>query len=267
MDVVKRVRARPGVVLALTLALAGMLSGGACMAQARLVEVVAASKPAVLAVGIYNATASPRFTMRGTGFVVGDGRLVVTNAHVVAEQPGDTNFGTQLRVRIVAGLVGQPERVATLVRTDAAHDLALLRIEGDPLPALALGAPETVPEGTAIAFIGFPIGSALGMSLVTHRGIVASVPQIVMPPPNARQLTARAAAQIRDGAFAIYQLDATAYPGNSGGPLLDVESGRVIGVLNSVLTKGVRETALSNPSGISYAIPVRHVLDLLNTPR
>ena len=259
MDVVKSKRAWAVALLVLM----GLTRAGSCPAQARLVEVVAGSKPAVLAVGIYNATASPRFTMRGTGFVVGDGLSVITNAHVVAEQAGDTNFGTQIRVRIVAGLVGQPERVATLVRTDPAHDLALLRIEGAPLPVLPLGGPDTVPEGTAIAFIGFPIGATLGMSLVTHRGIVSSVPSIVMPPSSARQLTARAIAQIRDGAFPIYQLDATAYPGNSGGPLLDVDSGRVVGVLNSVLTKGVRETALSNPSGISYAIPVRHVLDLL----
>jgi S1-C subfamily serine protease len=237
----------------------------ASLAQARLVELVAASKPAVVAVGIYNATASPRFTMRGTGFVVGDGRQVVTNAHVIGDT-ANLPFGTQLRVRIVAGLVGQPERVATLVRSDVAHDLALLRIEGDPLPALALGAAETVPEGTAVAFIGFPIGGTLGMSLVTHRGIISSVPRIVMPPASARLLTERAVAQIRDGAFLIYQLDATAYPGNSGGPLFDVDSGRVIGVLNSVLTKGLRETALSNPSGISYAIPVQHVLELLKTP-
>ena len=239
---------------------------GASMAQARLVEMVAAAKSSVVAVGVFNATASPRFAVRGTGFVVADGQLVVTNAHVIGD-PNDASFGTQLRVRVIAGNAAPDERVAKLVHTDPAHDLALMRIEGSALPALSLGVVDTVPEGTAIAFIGFPIGGTLGMSLVTHRGIVSSVPKIVMPPPSARLLTERAIAQIRDGAFVIYQLDATAYPGNSGGPLLDVETGRVIGVLNSVLTKGTRETALSNPSGISYAIPVRHVLELLSRPR
>ncbi len=235
-------------------------------ARAGLVDVVAASKPSVVAVGTYNATASPRFTMLGTGFVVSDGTLVVTNAHVIGD-PNEVTFGTQLRVRVIAGPAAPTERVATLVRIDAAHDLALLRIEGAALPALALGASETVPEGTSIAFIGFPIGGTLGLSLVTHRGIVSSVPSIVMPPLTARALTARTVAQIRAGAFSIYQLDATAYPGNSGGPLIEVETGRVIGVLNSVLTKGTRESALSNPSGISYAIPVRFVLELLSPPR
>lgn len=247
------------------LLLALMLIPATC-AQAGLVEVVAAAKPAVVAVGSYNAIASPQFTMRGTGFVVGDGTLVVTNAHVIGDQ-NEASFGTQLRVRVIAGAAAPAERVATVVRVDPAHDLALLRIEGAALPTLVLGAAETVPEGTSIAFIGFPIGGALGLSLVSHRGIVSSVPSIVMPPPNARALTARAVAQLRAGAFSIYQLDATAYPGNSGGPLIEVDTGRVIGVLNSVLTKGTRESALSNPSGISYAIPVRYVLELLNPPR
>jgi S1-C subfamily serine protease len=231
-------------------------------AQAGLVELVAASKPAVVVVGTFNATASPRFTLRGTGFVVGDGSLVVTNAHVIGE-PTEASFGTQLRVRVVAGSAAPAERVATVLRINRGHDLALLRIEGDPLPTLKLGGADMAPEGTAVALIGFPIGGVLGFSPVTHRGIVSSVTNIVLPPPTARVLTERTVAQIRDGAFAIYQLDATAYPGNSGGPLIDIDSGLVIGVVNSVFVKSTRESVLSNPSGITYAIPLRHVLDLL----
>ena len=67
------------------------------VALAGLVEVVAAAKPAVLAVGVFNATTSPRFTFRGTGFVVGDGTLLLTNLHVLPD-PADTTFGNQLRV-------------------------------------------------------------------------------------------------------------------------------------------------------------------------
>ena len=61
-----------------------------------------------------------------------------------------------------------------------------------------------------------------------------------------------------DGKF-----DAVAYPGNSGGPVLDPASGKVIGVINMVLTKAGREGALSAPSGIAYAIPVVRVHELL----
>ena len=233
-------------------------------AFAGLVELVAASKPSVLAVGVYNATTSPRFTFRGTGFVVGDGNHVVTNAHVLPD-PANDSFGSQLRVLAMVG--GSPqERVATVVRLDTTHDLVLLRIDGPALPALPLAGPQGVAEGSDVAFIGYPIGAALGLTPVTHKGIVSAVTSVALPQANARTLTGRAAAQLRDGAFQFYQLDATAYPGNSGGPLLDVQTGLAIGVVNMVLLKGTRESALSQPSGISYAIPIRFVLDLITGP-
>jgi S1-C subfamily serine protease len=63
--------------------------------------------------------------------------------------------------------------------------------------------------------------------------------------------------------FDIFQLDGTAYPGNSGGPLFDPETGDVLGVLNMVFIKGTRESALTHPSGISYAIPSEYIRLLL----
>ena len=62
----------------------------------------------------------------------------------------------------------------------------------------------------------------------------------------------------------MYQLDATAYPGNSGSPLYDPETGVVIGVLNMVFVKSTKENVLSDPSGISYAIPVEYLQRLLS---
>jgi S1-C subfamily serine protease len=64
----------------------------------------------------------------------------------------------------------------------------------------------------------------------------------------------------------LLQLDAVAYPGNSGGPLLEVETGAVIGVVNMVLVKGNRESALSQPTGITYAVPVRYLHGLMGRP-
>ena len=59
---------------------------------------------------------------------------------------------------------------------------------------------------------------------------------------------------MREGTFPIFQLDATAYPGQSGSPLYDGASGEVVGIINMVLVKSTKESALSQPSGISYAI-------------
>ena len=93
--------------------------------------------------------------------------------------------------------------------------------------------------------------------------MVASIVASALPTATSRQLTEGAVARLREGSFEMLQLDATAYPGNSGGPLLDVATGEVIGVVNMVLLKGQRESALSHPSGISYAVPARYLVDLL----
>jgi S1-C subfamily serine protease len=103
----------------------------------------------------------------------------------------------------------------------------------------------------------------LGFSPVTHRGIVSSVTAIALPAPSSQSLSNQAINRLRQGSFDIYQLDATAYPGNSGGPVLDIETGKVVAVINMVLVKGSRESAITYPSGISYAIPVRFVAELL----
>jgi S1-C subfamily serine protease len=238
------------------------LAALALPARADLAALVVSSRPSVLPVGTYDALASPRFGFRGSGFVVGDGNLVVTNAHVLPDMK--TTPTPQLAVLVAARGETAQGRRATLAGIDPAHDLALLRIEGPPLPALTLADADSVREGMDVALMGYPIGGVLGYSTVTHRGIVASITRIALPSLAARNLDAKAISRLRDGPFEVYQLDATAYPGNSGGPLLDAASGRVIGIVNMVLVKGSRESALSNPTGITYAIPVRHLHALLD---
>ncbi len=224
---------------------------------------IARVKPSVLAVGFYKESQSPRFGFSGTGFVVGDGSLLVTNAHVITRATEDEASDISLVV-YTPGASGQDSvRRLEIIEVDKAHDLALLRFEGAAVPALALGLAQPVREGQTVAFIGFPLGSNLGLSPVTHRGIVAAITSVALPSPSARQLDGRAIKALKEGAFELLQLDATAYPGNSGGPLFDAESGAVVGVVNMVALKGTRESALTHPSGISYAIPVEHVQRLL----
>ncbi|MBI5720173.1 MAG: trypsin-like peptidase domain-containing protein [Burkholderiales bacterium] len=259
-----------------TVAAAALWAGGigAALAQATsapadLRAIVARARPSILPVGTYSATANPRFGFRGSGFVVGDGQHVATNAHVL---PAGAEAEPAARLAVLAqsaapGREAGDLRFATVVAIDRAHDIALLRFDGPALPPLGLAAGERPAEGKAVALIGFPIGGALGFSPVTHRGIVASLTTIALPAPTAAQLDPRALARLRAGNFEVLQLDATAYPGNSGGPVLDADTGEVIGVVNMVLVRGSRETALSTPTGISYAIPVQHVRALLEEAR
>jgi S1-C subfamily serine protease len=63
--------------------------------------------------------------------------------------------------------------------------------------------------------------------------------------------------------YDVYQLDATAFPGNSGSPVYRPESGEVIGLVNKVFVQESKEAALERPSGITYAIPVDYIKRLL----
>jgi S1-C subfamily serine protease len=191
---------------------------------------------------------------------------VATNAHVLPETL-DTATGETLRVQVLPGQSGTQSRPATPLARDAAHDLALLRIDGPPLPPLALQGEAAVNEGQSVAFVGFPIGTALGLSPVTHRGIISAITPIALPSATANQLNEKVIKRLRAGSFEVYQLDATAYPGNSGGPLFDVERGDVIAVINMVFVKGTKESALTQPSGITFAVPVHYLNDLLREAR
>ena len=234
----------------------------ASTAQAQFVELIEKTKPSILIVGTYKATNSPRFALRGTGFVVADGNLAITNAHVLPQAGEATTDGADLVVQVRVGTELQM-RAATVVEVDRPRDLALLRFDGVRAPALVLGDSDAVKEGQTIAFTGFPIGGALGFSPVTHRGMVSSITPIVLPAANDQRLSARSIRSVRDGAFNIFQLDATAYPGNSGGPVFAPQTGAVLGVINMVFVRGSRETALTQPSGITYAIPSNFIAPLL----
>ena len=235
-------------------------------ASADLPDLVRQVKPSIVVIGTYLKTRSPAFVMRGTGFVVGDGKLVASNSHVVAET-SETSGGESLVVAVSPGQAAAQQRAAVVVARDSAHDVVLLRIEGAALPPLPLRREAPVREGQSVAFTGFPIGSVLGLSPVTHRGIISAITPIALPTPNARALNEKVITRLRDGPFEVYQLDATAYPGNSGGPLFDVDGGEVIGMINMVFVKGTKEAALTHPSGISFAVPIRYLQDLLRDQR
>lgn len=231
---------------------------------AGLPETIATIKPSIVVVGTFSAIRSPQFMMRGTGFAVGNGSLIATNAHVVAPLLNITQQET-LAVLVRQGDTLQ-RRLVTLEASDAAHDIALLKMSGPVLPTLKIATTTIVREGQPVALIGFPIGGSLGFSPVTHRGIISSITPIALPSNHSVQLNPKSIRQLRHGIFSIYQLDATAYPGNSGGPLFDPDTGEVIGILNMVFVKSTKESALEKPSGISYAIPARYLDELLTTP-
>ena len=260
MKIKKRLKGRNGFFFNFLLCLgcffASPLWGGNL---ANTIEVV---KPSIVGIGTFQKTRNPSVSFMGTGFAVGDGSLVVTNAHVI---PKVMDVDEKESLVVIAAREGkEPElRAAVRVALDKEHDLAVLKISGTELPAMELGDSGAAREGQALAFTGFPIGMILGFHPVTHRGMLSSITPVVLPALNARKLDARMISQLQKTAYTVFQLDGTAYPGNSGSPVYDPETGVVYGIINMVLVKGMKESALSQPSGITYAIPVNYVRDLL----
>ena len=227
----------------------------ASVCEAGLPDTIDKVRPAVVAVGTVQETRRPPAVFRATGFAVADGLHVLTNAHVL---PDGLNTEQKEYLAVFVGRgKSSTARAATPVAVDRQHDLALLKIDGSPLPALAMDWSRRVREGQEVNFTGFPIGIVLGLYPVTHRGIVSARTPIVIPAPSTRQLDPTQVQRLKDP-FEVLQLDAIAYPGNSGSPLYDPGSGRVLGVVNSVFVKESKEALLQQPSGISYAIPIEY---------
>ena len=229
-------------------------------AWADIAELLPRIKPAIVGVGSVHPLAAPRFKLLGTGFVVADGRHIITNAHVVPASL-EIEKGEALAIFMRDGSSIKARKVEQIA-TDKEHDLTLLKLEGAALPALQIGHFKDVREGETYFFTGFPIGAALGLYPATHRAGLAAIAPIYSPPATAKGLTAKLIHRAEDP-FLMFQLDATAYPGNSGSPLYDGETGEVIGVINAVYVKGAKENALKAPSGITYAIPAKYVRGLL----
>jgi S1-C subfamily serine protease len=166
-------------------------------------------------------------TSLGSGVILRDDGLIVTNYHVV-------EGADRVRVALADGR----ELSAVLLLGDPAADLALLRVEGSgqPLPTLSLGDSDGVEAGDIVLAIGNPFG--IGQTVTS--GIVSA---LVHTPQTGAQP-------------AFIQTDAAINPGNSGGPLITVD-GRVIGINTAIFTR----TGAS--IGIGFAIPADRVKDLI----
>ncbi|GAB3036321.1 trypsin-like peptidase domain-containing protein [Bowmanella dokdonensis] len=231
-----------------------------CVSAADLEQTIAAVKPSVVGIGVFDPLGAPRHELQGTGFAVGDGSIIATNFHVV-ERPLD-EVSLQKRV-VFIGSGAKPEIVeASILATDPEHDLALLKIEGRQVTPLKLSDGAMLPDGREVVFTGFPIGAVLGLYPASHRGMIAATTPVVRASANAQQLSLDVMKRLRQP-FMVYQMDATAYPGSSGSPVYDGRTGEVVAVINQVFVKGSKEAALSDPSGITYSIPVKYLRTLL----
>ena len=224
-----------------------------------LVSLTRRATQSTVAIALHSPLKHTAPAMKGTGFVIYDGRFVVTNYHVVDHEV-DTTI-VEYFVAMLPKSDGFAFQKLNLLEVDLQHDLALFAIESALTP-LQLASEELSPAGTDIAIFGYPLGAALGLFPAVHKGIIATITPDYMPVSDSRLLSAQQLERLKKPDL-IYQLDITAYPGNSGSPVVDIKSGEVIAVINKVYVKDSKESALTDPSGISYGIPVKHVNALL----
>ena len=181
--------------------------------------------------GVVSITATTsEGTDEGTGIVLNQKGLILTNDHVVA---GASSLS------IKTGGTSGTTRAATLVGEEANTDLALIRVnpEGLGLKALKMASSKEVHVGDQV----YAIGNPYGLEGTLTRGIVSGLNREIKSPDGA-SIT---------GAI---QTDAALNPGNSGGPLLN-QQGEVIGI-NSQIASDAARTEGSQPgsTGVGFAI-------------
>jgi S1-C subfamily serine protease len=166
----------------------------------------------------------------GSGFVIRDDGLILTNAHVVS--------GRATRIQVT--MPDKTRYMAEILDKDANNDLALIKITPKKtLARLTLGDSGNLKVGQKVLAIGNPFG--LEGTLTT--GIVSSLGRTIQTDESGRELEG------------MIQTDAAINPGNSGGPLLDSQ-GNVIGI----------NTAIYGPGGnigIGFATPINKAKAML----
>lgn len=204
--------------------------------------------------------AKPPVQFVGTGFCLAGQRLVATNWHVV--QPLiEAKRDKDLRI-FSRGDRESRGRSVVLRKQDPEHDLALLEYDGPAIPGLSIGDSARVREGDAIAFTGYPLGPVLGLHPATHTGIISSIGPRAIPADVPSQLTP-AMKHALENPFDVLQLDAVAFPGNSGSPVYLLTDGTVIGVVSNAHVRMTKERGLVGATGICYAIPSVHLANLI----
>jgi hypothetical protein len=232
-------------------------------AHAALTDVVERIKPSVVAVGTFQKTRSPPFVFRGTGFAVGDGTLVATAAHAVSDLLEADPPETMMVLVSVPGVAGgsgargeagrcrpRSRCCAVAHRRDAAARCDARRVRGGQGRAVHRLHRLSDRQRTR-----FQYRHASG-----HRLVPAS--DCAREPRRPKAARQPRDPQRQGGSFRVFQLDATAYAGHSGSPVYDADTGDVIGVINITL-KATKDAAVGQATGISFAVPIQYLQDLI----
>ncbi len=171
----------------------------------------------------------------GSGFVIRSDGYILTNHHVIAGLGGNT--------KITVSFADGSKTTGTVVGSNSAYDLAVVKVDKTGLPAVTLGDSAGVVVGDPVIAIGSP----LGLQGTVTSGIVSALNR----PVTAGDSSGGASQSYFNG----IQTDAAINPGNSGGPLIDGR-GAVIGVNSAIASLGSSFGGQSGSIGLGFAIPI-----------
>ena len=165
----------------------------------------------------------------GSGFIISTDGYIMTNAHVVDSAD-----------KITVRLTDKREFSAKVIGADKRTDVALLKIEATGLPKVTVGDPDKLKVGEWVVAIGSPFGfdSSVTAGIVSAKG--RSLPQENFVP--------------------FIQTDVAVNPGNSGGPLFNM-NGEVVGINSQIYTRS------GGSMGLSFAIPIDVAMQVTNQLR
>lgn len=172
----------------------------------------------------------------GTGVVIVDKGIILTNLHVVAG-------AEKIKVTFADGL----EAPAVITGVQPENDLAVLqaqKLPDDLIPAVMRSTADLQP-GDQVAAVGFPFGIGPSVSA----GVVSGLKRSFRSPEGKQELGN------------LIQFDAAANPGNSGGPLVNM-NGEVLGIVTAILNPTQQRTFI----GIGFAVPIENAASAAGSP-
>ena len=172
----------------------------------------------------------------GTGVVIVDKGVILTNLHVVAG-------ADRIKVTFFDGL----ESIATVISVQPENDLAVLQAQKipDDLAAATMRSTADLQPGDQVAAVGFPFGIGPSVSA----GVVSGLKRSFRSPEGKQELGN------------LIQFDAAANPGNSGGPLINMQ-GELLGIVTAILNPTQARTFI----GIAFAVPIENAAGAAGMP-
>jgi hypothetical protein len=194
----------------------------------------------------------------GSGFVIAPSGLVLTNLHVVTDEPFTSvvdgyEAEVALEARRIEVAIGPGGSVGVLagavVASDPELDLAVLQVTAGDVPYLPFGDSDAVEPGRPVQVLGFPFGRGAEVGKRAEAGVIPKV-----------SVTAGSLSATREddqGGPRYLQTDASVQPGSSGGPMVDDE-GYAVGVVRMKLARE------ATSAGAGFGIPINLVKDFLD---